>query len=100
MVEFAFTKTAKSGAEATASKSSSVYLTIRKRVCQLIDSGIEAVDITAGLDEALANINFEGGSRRRRTTRKNRRSMKSTFKKSGVKGSKRKHSKRSTKHRK
>lgn len=87
-------ETAKSGAESTASKSSSVYLTIRKRVCQLIDSGIEAVDITAGLDEALANINFEGGTRRRLRTRKHRRSLKKH------RGSKRKHSKRSTKHRK
>ena len=89
----------KSGAESTVSKSSSLYLAIRTKICQLIDSGIEAVDITAGLEEALATINFEGGRRRRRT-RKHKRSMKSTFKKGGVKSSKRRYTKRSSKHRK
>ena len=89
----------KSGAESTVSKSSSLYLAIRTKICQLIDSGIEAVDITAGLEEALATINFEGGRRRRRT-KKHKRSMKSTFKKGGVKSSKRRYTKRSSKHRK
>jgi len=92
-------ETVKSGAESTVSKSSSLYLAIRTKICQLIDSGIEAVDITAGLEEALATINFEGGRRRRRT-RKHKRSMKSTFKKGGVKSSKRRYTKRSSKHRK
>jgi hypothetical protein len=92
-------ETVKSGAESSASKSSSLYLAIRTKICQLIDRGVEAVDITAGLEEALATINFEGGRRRRRT-RKHKRSMKPAFKKGGVKSSKRKHSKRTTKHRK
>jgi hypothetical protein len=86
-------ETAKSGAESAATKSSSVYTAIRTKVCQLIDRGVASVDITAGLEEALATINFEGGRRRRRT-RKHRRTIKKHS------GSKRKHTKKSNKHRK
>lgn len=68
---------AKTNSEAVITKSSSYYLALRTKICQLIDSGIASVDISAGLEEALATINFEGGRRRRRrSTKKARRSIK------------------------
>lgn len=74
---------AKSNSEAVITKSSSYYLALRTKVCQLLDRGIASVDISAGLEEALATIDFEGGRRRRRsskkamrTTKKHRRLMK------------------------
>jgi len=72
----------KSSSEAVITKSSSYYLALRTKICQLLDKGISSVDMTAGLDEALATINFEGGRRRhsikkyRRSIRKNGRSIK------------------------
>jgi len=68
---------AKTTSEAVITKSSSYYLALRTKICQLLDRGIASVDISAGLDEALATINFEGG-RRRRSTKKTRRSTKKT----------------------
>jgi hypothetical protein len=67
---------AKTNSEAVITKSSSYYLALRTKICQLLDSGIASVDISAGLEEALATINFEGGRRRRRSTKKARRSIK------------------------
>jgi hypothetical protein len=68
---------AKTKSEAVITKSSSYYLALRTKVCQLVDRGISAVDVTAGLEEALATINFEGGRRRtRRSVKKARRSIK------------------------